>query len=245
MLLILAQGNTGYPYEGNSIMKALLPDSTLSDDKLGKWISSLMPDAFFNLDHMNHKSLAPLAIKSWFDCHPFLNPVTSVEYGGPAGIRLGFFLILRMLSHAECSFTDIQASHTALSSIVPKTIIQYKCRTIIGITKHLQASIKVLESTSKLRKLSINQAATFIPMLDLDLACDITAISLLYLEFDNITISSGSPTDKDLKLPENKHSPQRMVLAPTLGQCPALKVSLSSRIMHVTHPCISLGKGCS
>jgi hypothetical protein len=44
MLLILAQGNTGYPYEGNSIMKALLPDSTLSEDELGTWISSPMPE---------------------------------------------------------------------------------------------------------------------------------------------------------------------------------------------------------
>jgi hypothetical protein len=244
MLLILAQGDTGYPYEGNSIMKALLPDSTLSEDDLGKWISSPMPDAFFNLDHMNHESLAPLAIKSWFDRRPFLDPDTSVEYGGPAGIRLGFFLILRMLSHAERSFADIQASPTASSSIVPETIIQYTRRTIIGITKHLQASIKVLESTSELRKLSVNQAATFIPMLDPDLARDITAISPLDVEFDNITISSSGPADEGLKLPENKRSPRRMVSAPALGQRPTLKVSLSSRITRGTHPPISLGKGC-
>jgi hypothetical protein len=139
-----------------------------------------------------------------------------------------------MLSHAEHSFADIQASPTASSSIMPETIIQYTRRTIIGMTKHLQASFKVLKSTSELRKLSVNQAATFIPMLDPNHACDITTISPLDVEFDNITISSGGPVDKGLKLLENKCSPPRMVSALTLGQWPALKVSPALRV-HTRH----------
>jgi hypothetical protein len=223
-------------------MKELLPDSNMSDDELGKWISTPMPDMFFNLDHMDHKSLMPLAIKFWFDQHLFLNPDTSMEYGGPTGIRLGFFLILQMLSHAERAFADIQASPTASSSVVPEAIIQYTRRTMISMTKNLHASIKVLESTSEQRKLSANQAATFLPMLDPDHAHDITAISLIDLELDDITISSGGPRDEGLKLPENKHSPWRMVSAPTLGQRPSVKVSPASFPMCVTNPNIPSGK---
>jgi hypothetical protein len=75
--------DSGYPYEANNIMKQLLPDSTMNDEELGKWICKPMPDTFFNLDHMDHESLALLAIKFWFDQRPFLDPDTSVEYGGP------------------------------------------------------------------------------------------------------------------------------------------------------------------
>jgi hypothetical protein len=218
-----------YPYQGNSIMTALLPDSTLSDDELGKWISTPMPNAISNLDHMEHESLAPLAVKSWFDRCPFLDPATRVEFGGPAGIRLGFFLILRMISHAERASTNIQDSPTASSSVVPEAILQYRRRAMIGLTNHLNASIKVLKTTSELRKLSANQTVNFRPMLDPDLAHDVSAILPWDLEFNSITISSGGPTDEGLQLPENKRSPWRMVSAPTLGQRPAVKVSGSAR----------------
>jgi hypothetical protein len=67
-------------------MAAQLPASMLNDEELSKWIATLMPDVFFNLDHMNHESLAPLVVKSWFDQCPFLDPDASVEYGGPSGV---------------------------------------------------------------------------------------------------------------------------------------------------------------
>jgi hypothetical protein len=144
-------------------------------------------------------------------------------------------LILRMLSHAERVFADIQASPTASSSVVPEAIIQYMRRTMIGMTKHVHASIKVLESTSKQRKLSANQAATFLPMLEPDHTRDITAI----------TISSGSPGDEGLKLPENKRSPCRMVSAPTLGQHPSVKVNPASYLTRMANSNISAGESCS
>jgi hypothetical protein len=186
-------------------MIALLPDSTLNDEDLQKWISTPMPDAYSNLDHMNHEAHSLVAVKSWFDRRPFLDPETHVEYGGPAGVRLGFFLILRMITHAERSFTDIQNSPTASSSIVPKSILQYTRRTMIGLQNHIKSSIKVLELTSEQRKLSENRMLQFKPMLDPDLARDVSAIS------------SGGPVDEGLKLPEPKRSPCRMVSAPTLG----------------------------
>jgi hypothetical protein len=187
---------------GNSAMIALLPDSTLNDEDMMKWISTPMPDAFSNLDDMNHE---------------FLDPETNVEYGGPAGIRLGFFLILRMITHAEQSFTDIQNSPTASSSIVPKSILQYTCRTMVGLQNHIKASIKVLELTSEQRKLSENRMLLFKLMLDPDLARDMSAISVLDTEIDNVTISSGGPVDEGLNLPEPK------------GRHPAVEVSAMSQ----------------
>jgi hypothetical protein len=147
-----------------------------------------------------------------------------------------------MIAHAKRSFTEIQDSPTASSSVAPEAIIQYMQRTMIGLTNHLHASIKVLESTSELRKLSAYEAAAFMPMLDPDDACDVTAISPLDLEFDDITISPSGPADEGLKLPENKRSPRRKVSAPTLGQRPMGKVSPASTPICVAHMRVSPGK---
>jgi hypothetical protein len=176
-----------------------------------------MPDAFSNLDHLDHAQSSPPAIKAWFDGRPFRDPITNMEWGGPGGVQLGFFLLLRMLVHVESPDIQPQDSPTASPTLVPASIIQYTQRALMVFTNHLHDSIKILEGTASSRTLAANQNLKFLPMHP-DQARYEDAISPIEAESDNITISSGGPPDAAANLLEPVRSPRRITSVPDLGK---------------------------
>jgi hypothetical protein len=175
-----------------------------------------MPDEFSNLDHPDHARSSPPAIKAWFDARPFRDPVTKVEWGGPGGIRLGYFLLLRMLVHVESPDNQPQDSPTASPTLVPASIVQYTRRALMVFANHLNESIKTLETTATARTVAANQTLKFSPM-DPEQSRYERAISPIDVESDNITISSGGPPDAAGHLLEPVRSPRRITSAPDLG----------------------------
>jgi hypothetical protein len=143
-----------------------------------------------------------------------------VELGGSGGVQLGFFLLLRMLVHAESTDNQPQDSPTASPTLVPASILQYTRRALMVFTNHLHESIKNLESTATARTLGANQNLKFLPMHP-DQARYVDAISPIEVESDNITISSGGPPDAAANLLEPVRSPRRITSAPDLGTRPA------------------------
>jgi hypothetical protein len=198
----------------------LLPEKLLREDQYSNWVAQPMPDAFSNLDHADHAKSSPPAIKAWFDGRPFRDPVTNMDWGGPGGVRLGFFLLLRMLVRAESPNNQPQDSPTASPTLVPVSIVQYTCRALMVFTNHLHESIKILESTASAHTLATNQNLKFQPMHH-DQARYEAVISPIEEESDNITISSGGPLDAAANLLEPVCSPRRITSAPDLGKHPA------------------------
>jgi hypothetical protein len=194
-----------------------------------------MPDEFSNLDHPNHAVSSPPAIKAWFDGRPFRDPVTNVELGGPGGVRLGYFLLLRMLVHADSPDNQPQDSPTASPTLVPASIVQYTRRALMVFTNHLHESIKTLESTATARTLATNQNVKFLQMHP-DQARYEEAISPLEAESDNIMISSGGPPDAAANFLEPVRSPRRITSAPDLGTRPSTgMMEVSSRFPTPRH----------
>jgi hypothetical protein len=197
----------------------LLPEKPLCEDAYSNWIAQAMPDEFSNLDHPDHAKSSPPAIKAWFDGRPFWDPVTKVEWGGPGGVWLGYFLLLRMLVHAESPDNQPQDSPTASPTLVPASIVQYTCRALMVFAKHLNESIKILETTAAARTITVNQRLNFSSMQPEQARYE-PAISLIDVESDNITISSGGPPDAASNLLEPVRSPHRITSAPDLGTRP-------------------------
>jgi hypothetical protein len=187
-----------------------------------------MPDEFSNLDHPNHAKSSPSAIKAWFNGRPFQDPVTNVELGGLGGVRLGYFLLLRMLVHTDSPDNQPQDSPTASPTLVPTSIVQYTRRAVMVFTNHLHELIKDLESTATARTLAANQNVKFLPMHP-DQARYKEAISPLKAESDNLTISPGGPPDAAANLLEPVRSPRCITLAPDLGTRPVAGMMEVSR----------------
>jgi hypothetical protein len=188
-----------------------------------------MPDEFSNLDHPDHPKASPAAIKAWFDGRPFRDPVTKVEWGGQGGVRLGYFLLLRMLVHTESPDNQLEDSPTASPTLVPASIVQYTRRALMMFSNHLNESIKVLEGTASARTVAANQALKFSTMHPEQARYE-SAISPIEAESDNITISSGGPPDAAAHFLEPVRSPRRITSAPDLGAHPVLSaIEVGSR----------------
>jgi hypothetical protein len=180
------------------------------------WIALAMPDAFSNLDHPDHARSLPPAIKAWFDGRPFQDPVKKVEWGGPGGVRLRYFLLLRMLVHAESPDQQPKDSPTASPTLMPTSIVQYTRRALMVFANHLNDSIKTLETTVSTWTIAANQTLKF-SSLNPEQARYECAISPIDVKSDNITISSSGPPEAAGNLLKPVCSPRRITSAPDLG----------------------------
>jgi hypothetical protein len=179
-----------------------------------------MPDAFSNLDHPDHARSSPPAIKAWFDGRPFQDPVTKVEWGGPGGVWLRYFLLLRMLVHTESPDQQPKDSPMVSPTLVPASIVQYTHQALMVFANHLNESIKTLEMTTSTWTIAANQTLKF-SSLNPQQAWYECAILPIDVESDNITISSGRPPEAAGNLLEPVCSPWRITSTPDLGTRPA------------------------
>jgi hypothetical protein len=235
---MLFQGQGGYLGGAlTGVQLALLPLKPLREDEYSNWIAQAMPDVFSNLDHPDHSEFLPPAVKAWFDARPFRDPVTNVEWGGPGGVQLSYFLLLKMLVHVQSPDNQLQDSPTASPTLIPTSIVQYTHRALMVFTNHLNESIKTLEGSVTARTLATNQNVKFLPMHP-DQAWYKDAISPIDMESDAITISSRGPPDPAANLLEPVRSPCRITSTPNLGARPGtgnVEVSRASPKSTVTH----------
>lgn len=224
------QGDNGYYRHGLPIREShpLLPAKLPTDEAWFKWVQEETPEAHYRIDDMCHGQHAPFTISNWFLREPFRFAPCNVVYGGPGGVRIGVFVILRML---------MQAVHMSTLETLPDNllgedgIVKYTKASIKTLSSHITASQIVLERTRDERRQSMNKCLSFQPMNSPDDAREEPAIEP---PFKSLADNSDNPVIllSPMHGPKSKFQKAKSASA-------GVSAVLPSRVRNVAHEALS------
>lgn len=138
----------------------LLPSELPSDDAWVPWVQEAMPEAHYTIGVKDHGRYAPYTIADWVLRDPFRSEQCNVEYGGPGGVRVGLFVILRMLMQAV-RMGELKTRPD--NQLGEDGIAQYAKGCIKTLSGLLTDSQNVLARSRDTRRRSMNKQLEFQP----------------------------------------------------------------------------------
>lgn len=217
-------------------MHPVLPSELPSDDTWITWVQEAMPEAHYTIGVKDHGRYAPYTISDWVLREPFRNEQCNVEYGGPGGVRVGLFVILRMLMQAVRmgkmkSRPDNQLGEDGIAQYAKGCI-----KTLSGL---LTDSQSVLARSRDTRRRSLNKQLEFQTMITPDKSRKAAAIDPPF--------GDGSPGDEEPVIlspppvPKTQRKPAKSTNTSAGVSCPVL-ACLPLYLIPLTHLVGQTGK---
>lgn len=121
-----------------------MPREQLAEVEVMGWIGQALPESFASVSHLDHHRSSPGYVFHWFTSRPFLDH-TGLQLAGPGGVRLGLFLILRMLLFVCMKRNEIQPPE----NLPLTTISLFIERCVTALTDQIENSIALLQDKSR------------------------------------------------------------------------------------------------